>query len=116
MLFRSNITKIRTIYIEDLAKLTYTSHSTIIRLCKKIGYDGFRSFKLSISSVGYSELYLPGEVDANFPFKQEDLTKDIAKNMADLTIDTVKKTLAQLDEELLQSVAETLYNSERISI
>ncbi|MEG0553842.1 MAG: RpiR family transcriptional regulator, partial [Carnobacterium sp.] len=40
-----NITKIPTIYIEDLAKLTYTSHSTIIRLCKKMGYDGFRSFK-----------------------------------------------------------------------
>ncbi|MER2132135.1 MAG: RpiR family transcriptional regulator, partial [Carnobacterium inhibens] len=39
-----NITTIPTIYIEDLAKLTYTSHSTIIRLCKKIGYDGFRSF------------------------------------------------------------------------
>lgn len=109
-----NITKIPTIYIEDLAKLTYTSHSTIIRLCKKIGYDGFRSFKLAISSVVYSELHLPGEVDANFPFKQEDLTMDIAKNMADLTIDTVKKTLAQLDEELLQSVAEMLYNSERI--
>ena len=75
-----NITKIPTIYIEDLAKLTYTSHSTIIRLCKKIGYDGFRSFKLAISSVVYSELHLPGEVDANFPFKQEDLTMDIAKN------------------------------------
>lgn len=109
-----NITNIPTIYIEDLAKLTYTSHSTIIRLCKKMGYDGFRSFKDAISGVVYSQLHLPGEVDANFPFKQEDLTMDIAKNMANLTIDTIKKTLNQLDEELLQSVAEILFNSKHI--
>lgn len=109
-----NITTIPTINIDVLAKLTYTSHSTIIRLCKKIGYDGFRSFKVAISEVVYNQLHLPSEVDANFPFKQEDLTMDIAKNMADLTIDTVKKTLAQLDEELLKSVAEMIYKSERI--
>lgn len=109
-----NITTIPTIYIEDLAKLTYTSHSTIIRLCKKIGYDGFRSFKDAISGVVYSQLHLPSEVDANFPFKQEDLTMDIAKNMANLTIDTIKKTLNQLDEDLLQSVAEILFNSKHI--
>lgn len=109
-----NITKIPTINIEVLAKSTYTSHSTIIRLCKKMGYDGFKSFKIAISEVVYNQLHLPGEVDANFPFKQEDLTMDIAKNMADLTINTVKRTLAQLDEELLQSVAEMLYKSERI--
>ena len=109
-----NITQIPTIYIEDLAKLTYTSHSTIVRLCKKVGYDGFRSFKNAISGVVYSQMHLPSEVDANFPFKQEDLTMDIAKNMAKLTIDTIKKTLNQLDEELLQSVAEILFKSERI--
>lgn len=109
-----NITNIPTIYIEDLAKLTYTSHSTIIRLCKKMGYDGFRSFKDAISGVVYSQLHLPSEVDANFPFKQEDLTMDIAKNMANLTIDTIKKTLNQLDENLLQSVAEMLFNATHI--
>lgn len=109
-----NITNIPTIYIEDLAKLTYTSHSTIIRLCKKMEYDGFRSFKDAISGVVYSQLHLPSEVDANFPFKQEDLTMDIAKNMANLTIDTIKKTLNQLDENLLQSVAEMLFNATHI--
>lgn len=109
-----NITKIPTIYIEDLAKLTYTSHSTIIRLCKKMGYDGFRSFKNAVSGVVYSQLHLPSEVDANFPFKQEDLTMDIAKNIANLTMDTIKKTLNQLDEELLKSVAEILFKSKHI--
>ncbi|MFL2101444.1 MurR/RpiR family transcriptional regulator [Desemzia sp. FAM 23991] len=109
-----NITKIPTIYIEDLAKLTYTSHSTIIRLCKKMGYDGFRSFKDAVSGVVYSQLHLPSEVDANFPFKPEDLTMDIAKNIANLTIDTIKKTLNQFDEELLQSVAEILFKAKHI--
>ncbi|GKS55157.1 hypothetical protein EMLAB_17720 [Enterococcus mundtii] len=31
--------------IEELAKETYTSHSAIIRFCKKIGYSGFKEFR-----------------------------------------------------------------------
>ncbi len=34
--------------IEELAKPTYTSHSAIIRLCKKLGFTGFKEFRLEL--------------------------------------------------------------------
>ena len=106
--------KIPTIYIEDLAKLTYTSHSAIIRLCKKIDYTGFREFKVALSSLVHSQLHIIGEVDANFPFNETDSAMTIAKKMADLTIDTIQKTLIQLDEDLLNQVAEELERADRL--
>ena len=36
--------------INDLAILSYSSTSTIVRLCKKLGYKGFTEFKLTYVS------------------------------------------------------------------
>lgn len=106
--------EIPAIYIEDLAKVTYTSHSAIIRLCKKIGFNGFRDFKIAISTIVHSQLHTTGQVNANFPFEENDSPIIIAKKMADLTIDTVKKTLVQLDDDLLSKIIEALSQAERV--
>ena len=34
--------------INDLAKNSYTSNATIIRLCHKVGYQYYRQFKLAL--------------------------------------------------------------------
>lgn len=109
-----NIDQIPAIYIEELAKQTETSHSAIIRLSKKLGYSGFRELKLAISSYVHSQLHISAAVDPNFPFNENDSAMTIAKRMADLTIDTVKKTLSQLDEVLLNKVTELIDSADRI--
>lgn len=109
-----NLEEIPAIYIEDLAKITYTSHSAIIRLCKKLDFTGFREFKVAISSIVHSQLHIAGEVNANFPFSENDSSIEIAKKMADLTIETVQKTLLQLDEKILDEIVEQLAKSERV--
>ncbi len=106
--------KISTIYIEDLAKLTYTSHSAIIRLCKKIGFTGFREFKIALSTLVHSQLYAAEQVNANFPFDEADSPMTIAKKMADLTTETVKKSFAQLNDELLSQIVTTLAQAQRV--
>lgn len=109
-----HLEEIPAIYIEDLAKLTYTSHSAIIRLCKKLDFTGFREFKVAISSIVHSQLHIAGEVNANFPFSETDSPMEIAKKMADLTIDTVQKTLLQLDNQTLEEIVEQLAQAERV--
>ena len=34
--------------INDLAKKTYTSNATIIRLCRKTGYSGYKALKVDL--------------------------------------------------------------------
>ncbi len=105
---------IPAIYIEDLAKATYSSHSAIIRLCKKLDVSGFREFKIAISSIVHSQLHVAGEVNANFPFDEKDSSLIIAKKMADLTMDTVQKTFLQLDETTLDQIVSQLASANRV--
>lgn len=79
-----------------------------------MGYDGFRDFRIAVSEIAHSDLYRSEPVDANFPFLPQDSTKDIAKKLADLTINTVQRTYAQLDTEVLDHSVDLLANAERI--
>ena len=109
-----NLAEIPAINVADLAKNTYTSHSSVIRLSQKMGYEGFRDFRVAVSEIAHSDLYRSNPVDANFPFLPQDSTKEIAKKNADLTINTVQRTYAQLDEQILDEAADLLANAERI--
>lgn len=109
-----NLAEIPGINVADLAKNTYTSHSSVIRLSQKMGYEGFRDFRVAVSEIAHSDLYRSNPVDANFPFLPQDSTNEIAKKIADLTINTVQRTYAQLDDQILDEAAALLANAERI--
>ena len=109
-----NLTMIPAINVAELAKNTYTSHSSVIRLSQKMGYEGFRDFRVAVSEIAHSDMYRSNPVDANFPFLPQDSTKEIAKKIADLTMNTVQRTYAQLDEQILDEAADLLANAERI--
>lgn len=109
-----NLTAIPAINVAELAKNTYTSHSSVIRLSQKMGYEGFRDFRVAVSEIAHSDMYRSNPVDANFPFLPQDSTKEIAKKIADLTINTVQRTYAQLDEQTLDEAVDLLANAERI--
>ncbi|MBO0459475.1 MurR/RpiR family transcriptional regulator [Enterococcus hulanensis] len=109
-----NLTTIPAINVAELANNTYTSHSSVIRLAQKMGYDGFRDFRIAVSAIAHSELYRSNPVDANFPFLPQDSTNDIAKKIADLTINTVQRTYAQLNEQVLDETVDLLAKADRI--
>ncbi|MDT2661927.1 MurR/RpiR family transcriptional regulator [Enterococcus hulanensis] len=109
-----NLTTIPAINVAELANNTYTSHSSVIRLAQKMGYDGFRDFRIAVSEIAHSELYRSNPVDANFPFLPQDSTNDIAKKIADLTINTVQRTYAQLNEQVLDETVDLLAKADRI--
>ncbi|MBO0452270.1 MurR/RpiR family transcriptional regulator [Candidatus Enterococcus murrayae] len=109
-----HLTTIPAINVAELAKNTYTSHSSVIRLAQKMGYDGFRDFRVAVSEIAHSELYRSEPVDANFPFMPQDSTKEIAKKIADLTINTVQRTYAQLEDQILDDTVNLLAKAERI--
>ncbi|MDT2754611.1 MurR/RpiR family transcriptional regulator [Enterococcus pseudoavium] len=110
----ANLTTIPAMNVADLAKDTYTSHSSVIRLAKKMGYEGFRDFRVAVSEIAHSELYRAKPVDANFPFQPHDSTAEIAKKIADLTINTVQRTYAQLEANVLDEAVTLLAQAQRI--
>lgn len=109
-----NLTKIPTIDIKKIAKHTYTSHSAVVRLAKKLDFKGFRDFKIALSEAAYSKRYTQEQVDVNFPFEPNDSPDQIAKKMADLTIETIKLTQFQVNGAVLEEVADMLTKANRI--
>lgn len=103
--------------IEELAKATYTSHSAIIRLCKKLGFSGFREFRFELGREVHRLMTQFNQViDPNFPFTDEDDGQTIANKMADLSIQAIKKAQLQLENQPLDSIATRLNQANRIFV
>ena len=67
--------------INDLAKKSYTSNATIIRLCHKVGYQGYRQFKLALLQELEANKYMVSQVDYTIPFQVNETSEQIIQNM-----------------------------------
>lgn len=101
-----------TIY--ELAERTYTSPSSIIRLCKKNGYSGFKDFS--------KELIYERAIRASYKkqtitdLSPSDGTDDIIAKVTHKNILSLEETQAMLDPEVLEACVLSIYNCERLSI
>ena len=64
----TNLDDVPDMVIQQLAENTFTSHSAIIRLSQKLGFSGYRSFKVALIHEIQSSKHTPTNVDPNFPF------------------------------------------------
>ena len=71
--------------INDLAKKSYTSNATIIRLCHKVGYQGYRQFKLALLQELEANKYMVSQVDYTIPFQVNETSEQIIQNMFSLS-------------------------------
>ncbi|KRL28133.1 rpir family sialic acid utilization regulator [Companilactobacillus paralimentarius DSM 13238 = JCM 10415] len=110
----NNLDAVSTMAIQTLASKTYTSHSAIVRFAKKLDYSGFRAMRQDINKDVQQNIIKLNDVDANFPFSSTDSSVDIAKNISDLTINAVKRTLAQINEKELNAAAAKIMDSKRL--
>lgn len=82
--------------VRDLADSAYSSPSTVIRLCKKLGFSGFEDFKRSfLDEQRYLE-QRAGAINANFPFERGDSPLRAANRIAQLYDDAVTDTMSLL--------------------
>lgn len=54
--------------IAELAAAAYTSKASIVRLCRKLGLDGYRTFRIELSSDLERHRLVRGDVDIDHPF------------------------------------------------
>ena len=58
--------------IGELANQTFSSNTTIIRICKKLGFNGFRDFKIEYLRNIESLKYLNNETDFTLSFQENE--------------------------------------------
>ena len=67
--------------INDLAKKTYSSNSTIIRICHKLGFEGYRDFKIAFLKELEGNKYIIKDVNYSIPFQQVETSEEIANSL-----------------------------------
>ncbi len=108
--------KILTMSTQDLAKATYTSPATVVRLCKKIGLKGYNDFKIQYSAELQFNLKHNDLTDVNFPFKEGDSIKAIAHSLANIKKEAIDETHSLVDEKEVRKIVDAMLQARNISI
>ena len=108
--------RIQDISISEIAKETYTSLSTTVRLSQKCGYQGWKELKKAlIEEISYLNKETM-HVDANYPFQQGDSIFKIAKNMSSLLTESILDTYQLLDHDHFQKAILLLNSCQIINV
>lgn len=92
-----NYNSIKKISITQIAKTTFTSPSTLVRLCKKCGYNGWRELKLDLlEEMNYIDSHFHS-INPNLPFSSNDNSIEVIKSITALLSDTINDTFNLLD-------------------
>jgi len=107
--------EIKDMTISQISQQTYTSPSLLIRISKKLGYNGFNEFKAAyIKELEY--MYAKREIDASIPFTINDNMMTIAHNIIQLEKETLDDTLSLLNHDDLQKALQLLRICDEIDI
>lgn len=112
----NNGNKVLNMSIKELAKETYTSPATIVRLCKKIGLEGYNDFKIKYSAELQYDHHYSDRIDVNFPFHKDDSQSTICYKLAKLTQEVIGDTMQLIQFDELDKIVNLLYNNQNIDI
>lgn len=100
--------------IYDLAERTLSSTSTIVRLCKKLGFSGFKELKVQLAYSIANHKEKENFIDFNTPFLSSDSEIDIAKKIATVSTEAIIETQALLNQKDLSHATHLLVNATNI--
>lgn len=110
---KENIEKLST---KDLAKATYTSPSTVIRLSQKLGFSGWTELKEKyLEEIQYLNQHF-SNIDSNFPFESHDTLMNVASKIGHLACESIEDTLSLLKNDELNKAVTLLDKSQIINV
>ena len=95
--------------IVDLASAADVSEPTVIRFCRAVGFDGFKSFKLQLArALGSGSIFTQFAVDEN------DTVEDLSDKVFDSTIGSLLAIRDDLDPKALEKAINAISNARRV--
>lgn len=100
--------------IHELAEKTYASPSTIIRLCRKVGFDGYKDLRKSL-------LYELGvrketEIKRMEEIRQEDSLEELVHKVTMKNIVSLERTMKLVDLTVLKQAVDLLVEADAIHL
>ena len=111
-----NIAMIPDLTIHELSEKTFSSPSSISRLCHKMKLEGYQDLKIQLAKELSANRYGGKRVEDNLPFDKNENIEMIANNILDLSIQSLIDTYEYLDYKQLEKVAEKIHASQHVML
>lgn len=102
--------------IQQLSNDTFTSTSTIVRLCRKLGLKGYKDFKMALAVELQQHYRDISSVNPDFPFSENDSNKEISQKMLTLMKESLDKTSELLSNECLERAVADIFQAQKLGI
>lgn len=102
--------------IREFAQVTFTSTPTVLRVCRKLGFEGYKEFKKALIVELENEKHFVRQVDPSRPFRRYETPTRIVGTMTTLYNQSVASTAAMLNMAEMVQTAETIFRSKRLFI
>lgn len=101
---------------KTIAGETYTSPSVLIRIAKKLNFNGWNDFKQTfLEEVNYLRTSFSG-LDANKPFTSKDSLMTIATKITQLKIESMNDTLSLLNHDTIRKAVRILEDATNVKV
>lgn len=100
--------------IHVLAEKTYTSAATVVRLCRKLGFGGYKEFIISLNYENALRSEERGDISTEI--RKDDVLKDIVDKVTYRSIQALEDTRKLVDLDELQKCVDTLEKAGTIGL
>ena len=111
-----NQAQLQNMTTASIAKETYTSKPLVVKIAKKLGYRGWVDFKKDLLLEFEYYTKIKKDLDANYPFKENDNISTIASNIAILKKQAIEDTVSLNPYTSLQKAIQILHKAKRIHV
>lgn len=100
----------------SIAKETFTSKSTLVRIAKKLNFSGWSTLKKELlNEIEYVNQSIVS-IDANIPFTKKDSLRSIAYKIATLEKETIQETYDLMSHDQLREATTILDRANQIHL
>ena len=110
----ANREKMNCLTLNAIAQDTYTSITTVLRLCRKLGYNGYRGFQIAVISDLLSEGSIELEERSKPAFHWAEETEQIVRHQTELLGSLAQSCAASVSEESVLQAAEWIASAEHV--
>lgn len=112
----SHLDDLAGLSLDDLAKKSYTSHATVIRVCQQLHKKGYRELKIALLKELEACKFTTQQVNYTIPFDSDESIDHIEQKMYSLYQESITSIHQTIDIESLKKIAMMFINKKRIFI
>jgi len=107
---------VMTMSIKELSEACYVSTSAIYRLCDKLDVDGYNDFKIRLSHSLTEYTKRKGNIDYNFPFKENQTQYQVLSSLKENYEQTLLSTFDLFEIDEIRKVVSKMQKAKHITV